>query len=153
MPNEKSKRHSFYAKPRITEMVDEMQQQLGYPTFTSVVTSAIIEKYRKTFPGYVSKVRIDPKSGAPERNLSHNERRGAKKNKERERLIGICESLEGKLSKEGETDICIFYKYSKKNRYEVKMNLFNLHSDLQDQQYYPDRETVEKLQDEGKVNY
>lgn len=134
---------------RMKEMIEEIEQHRGFPTFTSVVHHAVIELYKKEFPGYLVK-----REESPEERVERQEKeKDVKKKNVKKKLIKISDALGGKIINELGTEYCVYYTYNYAKRYEQKIPLNMLSTDLVASQYQPSKEAVEKLQVEGKTNY
>ncbi len=138
---------------RLIEMVEELKLEKGYPSFSAVVVASIIDLHTKTFPSYA---RSPKKNETPEEQVNRlEEGKKARINQLRKAQLEIAEKLGGTVSTEtGGNEVCTYYTYTGKKRYQNKVSLSQLSPDLLNTQYSPSREVVEKLQKEGKTeNY
>ena len=146
----KSPRISLSVTPRLLEMIEEIQKNKGYPTYVGVIHSAIIELHAKTFPAYMQRL----KEETPEEKVSRKEaEKKAKEEFAKRELLEIAQQLEGEVVQDGEYEYCKYYTYAGPHRYEQKVPLRMLSSDLIKTQYQPSKEYVKKLQEDKKVNY
>lgn len=136
---------------RLTEMVEEIQEAKGYTTFTSVVHQAIIDLHTRTFPAYLK----SPKAAeSPEDRVRRKaEEKKAKEEGVREEKLEIAKALKGKVVSEAGNEFCVYYTYTGKKRYEQKIPLMLLTTDVLKNQYHPSKEKVEQYQKEGKTDY
>jgi hypothetical protein len=136
---------------RLVDMVQELENHKGFPSFSAVVHSAIIEMHSKTFPGYIRPLAKDEN---PADRLKRKQRdNDVKKEMVRADMLAIVEQLGGKVAVEAGKEFCVYFTYAGKKRFEQKVPIEMLSSDLVKTQYQPTREKVEQLQKEGKVDY
>lgn len=131
---------------RLIDMVQEIRELKGYPTFSSVIHQAIIELHSKHFPAYarVPKEVRTPKEKAQEKVAI----KTAQEQIAREDLIKICNKLGGEIiGMEGDArePVCRYFTYNFKNKYEQEVPIDQLSADLIKNQYHPSKQRVEDL--------
>lgn len=142
------KKVSFVATVRFQEMVDEIKEQRGYGNDTQVYYEGVATLHKDTFPPYLRntpKTTLDPV--AKEKAIMQ-----AKKISEEvelEKQKQICYLLEGEVDGMN----CNYFKYSGRQRYDQSIPLTLLNEGMIRNQYSPNKETVKRLQAEGKTNY
>jgi len=141
-------RKQLYFTPRLNEMVLEIQDDKGYPSFSAVVHQSIIDHHHRCFPAYTNRDK-----SAEVTVQRKQDKRDALEKLEREKLASICTVLGGKIKDENGTDYCIYHTYAHKKRYEQKVPVDQLTEDLSKNQYSPSKTKVESLQKAGKVDY
>ncbi len=132
---------------RRDEMVQEIMEDRGHRTFSEVVGAAIELYYDEVAKSkfYRMKGVKGPSSQAVERRKAEAE--------ENVKLM-ICQDLKGKIvKKEDGTKMCKYYTYVGRRRYEQEVSLNLLEEHMVASQYTPSRANVERLQEEGKVDY
>ncbi len=134
---------------RQEEMIKELQEKRGFPTFTSAVHYCVAETHEKNFKDYAQRAKMSPEEKA-ESDVKKDE---AKLNREIEKQKKIAETLGGKVFAEGGALYCEYFTYSKTSRYTQKMPLLNLTEELIANQYFPSKEVVEEYQKQGKTDY
>lgn len=146
----KSKSRLIVFPEPIEDMVEEIIEKKGYPSFSAVVRQGIIELHSSYFPNYVKMKSDNSARSKMERKA---EEKKAKEDMEKERLLGICEQLGGEVVDKAGSPFCTYYTYNSKKRYEQSIPVEQLSEDLVKVQYSPSKEKVLKLQEEGKVDY
>lgn len=132
---------------RMGEMVEELQNKLGLMSFSGVVHFAITELYRKEFPAY-------KETASPEERLKTKKMQKAMQEEEAmDEFRELAKALDGRIVVEGGKEFCVYYNYTGRTRFEQKVPLNMLSSDLVKTQYQPSREKVEQYQKEGKTDY
>lgn len=131
------------------EMIEELQEKRGLPTFTAVIHFCVSDTHERNFKDYAQRAKMSPedKAEADARKDEH------KLNREIEKCKKIAEQLGGKVFPEGGALYCEYYTYSKSSRWLQKMPLLNLTEELLANQYFPSKEVVEQYQKDGKVDY
>lgn len=145
MKRPKSKQIPVGFTERHREMINEIMASKGYPSLASVVQQAVIEMHGSVFKDYVmaKKARIDQPEGKVE----------MKKSQQTDKLIAIAERLKGDVVKKGGVMMVKYFTYNRRNRFLQETPLDTMAEIMVDKQYFPSKEDVEKLQEEGKVNY
>lgn len=137
--------------PRLSEMVEELREMKGYTSDSAVFIAGVIELHTKVFPNYMRNVRP---TSSPEDTL---DQAGAVKkvklDRERKKLLGLVEQLGGKVEAIAGNEVCVYYTYTGKKRYEQKVPLHMVSPDLIKTQYQPSKEAVLKLREAGKCDY
>lgn len=142
------KRQLISFPDRLAEMIAELKDERGYASTTSLVHSAIIDMHSRAFPNYMRK----PTTGA-DRLRANKDLAGAKLEEAEATFIGLSDLLGGKVIVEGGKKFCVYFTYTGKKRFEQKVPLELLSSDLVKTQYQPSKDKVLKLQKEGKCDY
>mgnify|MGYP001810538667 CR=1 FL=1 len=143
--NKKSKQISVGFTARHREMIEEIMQNKGYPTVSSVVQQGIIALHASIFKDYVM-VKQRPKVSSDDAKLpSKTDGQGPFK--------AICEQLEGKVVEKNGSFYCVYYTYNRRNRYQQEVPLDSLNESHVAKQYFPSKEDVKMLAKAGKVNY
>ncbi len=132
----------------MADMILEIQATKGYVSFSAVVHSAVIELHHKTFPTYVMR---QPKRSPTEKVHDKAEEKAAKESIQRDVFLKLADELGGTVVMEAGKEFCKYFTYTHKKRYEQKIPLQMLSTDLVKTQYQPSREKVEQLQKEGKT--
>lgn len=135
--------------PRMYEMVGEIEREKGYISFSAVIHQAIIDLHDSTFPKYAKKKEESPR-GRIERLKAEKE---AKLDIAREGFIELLDALGGKIERVAGKEFAVYFTYTGRKRYEQKVPLEMLSTDIVKTQYQPSKEKVEQLQREGKVDY
>lgn len=146
-----NKRKLIAFSDRQLEMVDEVKSVKGYPSFSSVIHAAVVELHTRTFPNYMRPLARDE---SPAEKVAR--KTGEKKAKEaiaKEAQMEILRQLDGSLVVEQGNEFALYFTYTGKKRFEQKVPLSLLSTDMVRTQYQPSRERVEELQKEGKVDY
>ena len=139
---------------RMIEMTDELVDELGYNSRADAITAAVIAHYRKTFPLYNQQKTAKELATPRDRITARIEEEKVREEMNRETQLAILAELGGTLSdKVGEADKAVWYTYNYKKRYEQRMPLKMLTTELLKSQFYPNRKTVEKLQKDGLTTY
>ena len=146
-----TKRKLISLTERMEEMVNEIMDARGYPSFSGVIHSAIAEMHSKTFPAYKGVSSRNEDAGQKVRRKKAE--KDAKLEMLRQEKLLIIEELSGKLIEENNVEYCSYYTYSSKKRFSQKVTLHLLTSQLIKAQYSPSKEHVLKLQKEKKVDY
>lgn len=136
---------------RLEEMVKELEEKKGYPSFSAVVHQAIIDMHNKAFPSYVREASV--RETPEDRVRRKKEIKEAKEALAREEQLEIMADLEGDLVQTDTGEFVRYYTYTNSKRFEQQVSLSSLTPDLVKTQYQPSREKVEKLRAEGKVDY
>ena len=136
---------------RLVEMVQELENHKGFPSFSAVVHSAIIEMHSKTFPGYVRPLAKDEN---PADRLKRKQRDNeVKKEMVRADALAVVEHLAGSVVVESGKEFCVYFTYAGRKRFEQKIPIEMLSTDLVKTQHQPSKDKVLQLQKEGKVDY
>jgi len=143
-------RKSISFTERMLGMIDEIQDAKGYVSFSDVIHQSIVDMHSKTFPAYVQTKRDSSPAGIVKRK---DEMKKIKEEQVKEEFLSISASLGGEIIVKGENEFCRYYTYTGKQRYLQEIPLNTLTSDLIKNQFYPNKEKVEKLQQEGKTEY
>lgn len=131
------------------EMIEELQEKRGLPTFTAVIHFCVSDTHERNFKDYAQRAKMSPE----ERAGNDARKDEAKLEREIEKKKKIAEQLGGKVFAEGGALYCEYFTYSKTDRYLQKMPLLNLSEELLANQYFPSKEVVEQYQKEGKTSY
>lgn len=129
---------------RHLEMVAEIIASKGYPSRTAVIQQAIVEMHGNIFKDYVMVKK--------QRNEKPDTVETAKTNKT-DLAKNICHMLDGDLVERNGTLYCDYYKYDKKNRFKQEVLLESITQIEVDKQYFPNKQFVKDLQNQGRVNY
>lgn len=136
---------------RHEEMIAKLRDEFGYPSFSSVVHQAVVDMYKKNFPSYMMDKRVEEK---PEDRMKRRaDEKKAKEDIAKAELTKIAAELGGAITTESGKDFCVYFTYTNKKRFEQKVPLTLLSTDLVKTQYFPSKEAVLKLQKEKKVDY
>lgn len=135
---------------KMLEMVEKIQQERGLMSFAAAVHFAVAELYKKDNPAYMA---LKANETPEERMKRRKEEKEAKEDMVRLDQLAILEALGGKLVVKEGNEVCVYYTYSGKKRFEQTVSLNMLSTDLVKTQYQPNREKVESLQKEGKTDY
>ena len=135
---------------RLIEMVDEIQEIKGYPSFSALVHQAVVELHAKFFPAYARMPR-EVKTPVEKAQAKHALKQ-AEEQIVTEEQIKICTKLGGKVVKgvNPEDSLCEYYTYNFKNRYLQEVLLGELSLDLIKNQYHPSKQRVEDLRSKKK---
>jgi hypothetical protein len=146
-------RKNIAISPKLFEMSEEIRNEKGFKTFTSVVEFAVSELHSATFPAYVMAKRAIRRT--PEERAEDIVKTGElKKQMEEERLTAIAKRLNGSVFTDGTGNKRVkYYTYDKSNRYEQDVPLEMMSEDLIEGQYFPSKEDILFRQKNGKVNY
>ena len=131
------KRIVFVPTPRQREMILALIERDGYRNATTLFDTALISLYNKSFPVYMA---AKPKS-----------LKGPEADKKLSRQREIVEALNGKVNED--TGMCTYFIYDGRTRHETEVSLAHMTEDLIETQYLPSKEVVEKLQEQGEVDY
>lgn len=126
---------------RAVEMVNEVMERNGMPTFTSALCSMIAAAYPKMIRDYVDKMGI--RQMTPEEKAANKEREKQATGRiqyDRQKLI--CDALEGTVEKSGHGYVCKYFTHSKYAKYPQTVPLDILTEDLLKSQYSPSKELV-----------
>lgn len=138
---------------RMVEMVEQLMNEQGFATVTSLIHEAVRLLYKSYYPPYKSGTTtstLSPKEKARRKK----EERDALKETAREEQKNICvNSLEGTVVSKDGTDYCDYYTYSFKNRYAQHIPLEQVTEGLAASQYSPSEARVKDLQERGDVDY
>ena len=143
------KRQLITFPTRLEEMVQELKDEKGYASTTAVVHAGLIELHTKAFPNYMRK----PPSTGVERVRVQQDTKKAKEDAAEGVFRELSDALGGKIVVEGGKSFCVYFTYTGKKRFEQKVPLELLSTDLVKTQYQPSKEKVLKLQAEGKTDY
>lgn len=136
--------------PVMAERIEQLKEEIGVHSFSAVVHYAVMQLWAKNHPAYTEKFKADP----AERVRIREEEKIAKQAMIEEEQSEVCEQLGGKVMEvEGGGKVCVYFTYSGKHRYEQRVPLKMVSTDLINNQYMPSREKVEQLQKEGKTDY
>ncbi len=146
------KKRTISFTDRMDEMIEEIKSAKGYISTSAVIHAAIIELHSKAFPAYANRplAKDEPVADKIKRKQAEKD---AKAELIRQEYLRIAEALGGRVVNENGNEYCIYYTYFSKRRYEQKVPLHMLSTDLIPIQYQPSREAVEKLQKDGKTEY
>jgi len=124
---------------RISEMITEIREARGYESDSSVVFTGIRELHARVFPAYTIK-----KSSKADDSEESGSGIG----------IQICNALGGRVvERDGGKQVCVFYNFHKKRALKQEVPLSQMSDALIRNQYYPNREDVEKLRKDGGTDY
>ena len=143
------KRKIISLPPRLEEMVNELKNEKGYPTDASVFHAGVIELHSRAFPNYMRK----PALTGVDRLKASRDMKEARAEDAETGFIALLDHLGGKVVVEAGKKFAVYFNYTGKKRFEQKVPLEMLSSDLVKTQYQPSRAKVEKLQQEGKCDY
>jgi hypothetical protein len=144
MAREKTKQTPIGFTNRHREMIEEIMASKGYPSIASVVQQAVIEMHGNVFKDYVVAKKI--RSEVPHASE-------IKKTNDTDKMKGLCDKLGGKTVEKNGSLYCLYFTYNRKNRYQQEVPLDTLNQSHIDKQYFPSKEEIKVLQNEGKVNY
>ncbi len=134
---------------RMVEMVDEIREEKGYMSFSSVVHQAIVDMHKSLFPAYA----YPRKDNSPEAKIKR--KREEKEAKEADALQEkehICRELDGEIVEQaGGGKVCKYFTYYHTKKYPQTVPMEMVSVDLVKTQYEPDKKRVMKLIKEGKV--
>lgn len=130
--------------PRLREMIEEMMVSKGYNTISSVVQQAIIEMHGNVFKDYV----MAKKNRFESSNVGE-----LKKTNQTNKLVGVCDLLEGEVIDKNGAMYCVYYTYNRKNRYEQEVPVDTLNKTHIEKQYFPSKKEIKQLQKAKGVNY
>ena len=140
-------RKSMQFTEKLVANLEEIRVKNGLPSSTATVQFCIIQTYKNEFKDYVMAKKGNTAEGKAESEE-------VVKQATTDANTALCVKLGGDVSIDNNgAMVCNYYTYNKKNRYEQKVSLNSLTEDLLTRQFFPDKETVEQLQKEGKVNY
>lgn len=138
--------------PRMVEMVERIQSELGLGSFSSAVHYAVAETHRKIAPAYAQTGR--PGLTPEERVRNRKEQKQAELQSIIDEKKVIAEQLGGEVYQlESGAWMCRYFTYDWNKRYQQEVSLTLLTPELVNNQYFPSREKVEALQKEGKTDY
>ncbi len=143
-------RKSMMFKEEMLDMISKIQSKNALPSFTAAVHFAVASMYAKDNPAYMA---LKANETPEERVARKKAEKEAKENMFREDQLAILEELGGKLETKEGNEVCVYYTYSGKKRFEQTVSLNMLSSDLVKTQYQPNRTKVEELQAQGKTDY
>ncbi len=145
------RRTSFVLTTRLEEMVEDLIKAKGYATFSSLLHSAIMDLHSKTFPVYLRTLARDEDTESRiKRKMDDKEvRKNFVLNERKE----IAEKLGGNIITNGDKEVCVYYTYSGKKRFEQIIPLSLMSEDLLKTQYQPSKEKVMQLIRDKKVEY
>lgn len=148
-----SKRKTLNLNDRMCEMIKEMKEARGYPNDSAVIYAAIIDMHTREFPPYKKPSVSEPTT--PEDKVRQKQQEAeVRERMEREQQVSICEELGGEVFEDATGhSYCRYFTYAGKKRYEQEVSIDQLTEDLVKVQYQPDKETVLRLQEEGKTSY
>lgn len=135
---------------RMIEMVEEIRVAKGYVSFSAVVHAAVVEMHTKTFPNYMRPMKEDDPAARVRRKAMEKE---AREDMVREEHLEVARQLGATIVTEGGKEFAVYYNYVQSKRYEQKVPIQLLSTDLLKAQYQPSREKVEQLQRDKKVDY
>jgi hypothetical protein len=136
---------AYYTK-RHLEMIKEIMEEKGYPTFSAVAHQALIQLHSSIFKEYVSSRKRGAEIKKPRAEVREEDEMAAQ--------FALCEQLDGKvIQNETGNPVCVYFQYQSKNRFEQEVPVAMLEEIHTARQYQPSRAKVEKLQEEKKVNY
>lgn len=145
-------RKVFNVSPRMEEMLQEIRESKGFMTDTATLHYCIATAHSKAFPNYVVP------QGKKETPMEKLQRQALVKEAKEEMVLNEYRDILKQLGGHEETNesgknVAVYYTYAHKKRYEQRVPLYMLSTDLLKNQYSPDRATVEKLQREKKTDY
>ena len=133
--NEQIRKNLIFTK-KIDGFVKEMIKEKGYANYTAVIHQAVIFMHSKMMPSYTRKMTATQ--------LDQENQEGK---------LGFVALLKGKIVIQNGKSLCEYFTYKGKDRFLQLIDINLLNQDVVDNQYYPNRERIEKLQKESKVNY
>lgn len=137
--------------PRMVEMIQEIQDTKGYVSFSSIIHTAVVELHTHIFPNYLRPLAKDED---PAKKIKRKAmEKEVKKETARNEYLRLVEELKGQVVEESGKEFCLYFTYTGKKRFEQKIPLQMVSSDMVKTQYQPSKERVEQLQREGKVDY
>lgn len=138
--------------PQMTEMVEQLQSEMGLPSFTAVIHQAVVSLWDKKHPSYAN---VNPLAKDKDKVNEIRDKKKLKEQAAREEKLEIVEKLGGELivDEEKGIEVCRYYTYTSGKRYLQEVSLSMLSMDIVKNQYFPSKEAVLKLQEEGKTNY
>lgn len=155
----------FLPGSRPHQMLEELKEERGQRTNPPILIEALALLHRKSFPGgYYSGKKSRSQQGeedeeSEEERLMREEDDKLKRQEAKEKVIdarrrAIAHELGGEIIEKGPGQFVVrYYQYSDRNRNQATVPLSLMDEFLVRKQYSPDKETVLKLQAEGKVNY
>lgn len=135
---------SITITPRQEQMIEQIMDLHGYPTYSTVFQVALVEKYNKLFPPYQGHNKLPSQEDGNTSGLIGKELQDARQQGE-----AICKELGG--SHDGKK--CTYYAYKHRDRVEATVPLENLTDKHVRDQYFPNKKSVVSLQEQGDVNY
>ena len=132
------------------EMIQKIQKKNGLPSFTSALHFAVATLHAKMEPAYLT---LKANESPEERVMRKKKEKEAKEDLVRADQLAILKALGGRLEDREGSEVCVYYTYSGKKRFEQAVSLNMLSTDLVKTQYQPNRTKVEQLQAEGKTDY
>lgn len=131
-------------------MVEGIKKKNALPSFSAAIHFAVASMHAKDNPAYIT---LKANESPEERVRRKKEERTAKEDIVREEQLDILKQLDGKLVEKEGAEVCVYFTYSGKKRFEQTVSLNMLSTDLVKTQYQPNRAKVEQLQREGKTDY
>ena len=130
---------------RMVEMVREIKDLKGYPTFSSVIHQSIIELHTKLKPAYIRE--NVPLKTAEEKARAKHDIKEAELQIVIDEQIKLCKKLGGTVVDDaaGGELRCHYSTYNFKAIYEQNIPLSMLSEDMLANQYHPSKQRVEDL--------
>jgi len=143
---------TFAFSDEFLKVLERVKESTRHTSYTAVIIQAVMTLDQKLNPAY--------KGAFLNRNLSPEEKaerqieiEKAKEVSKVEKFLSIAEALEGEVYEDGGEKRVQYYKYDGAYRDLQDVPLEMLTENMVADQYTPNREKVEKLRKQGKVNY
>ncbi len=130
-------RKNFNLTDRTVSMISIFQQDKGFKSETAAIEAMIAIAYEKSFP----KEKYEKKSIVADSVMA----------KTAEQICVV--DLGGSLQETATGKTCKYFTYDFTERYEQEVPISMIDDSTPRGQYSPSRETVEELQEAGRVNY
>ena len=151
-------RYSISFTLKNIEQLNAIQAELGLASMSETVRACIHATHSKTFPSYIkanNQAGIAPHQRVSKTELKEQDKAKEKANKLTE-AINICENrLDGVVATDQNNNPirCAYYQYDGRRRHKQEIDIASVNEGLIETQYLPNRERVEKLQNDGNVDY
>lgn len=132
--------------PDTWRMLEEIKAHYGQKTLTGTQAQMISEMHRKLFPAYTTSKR-------PEGFTTKEEKERSAKESARQIQLDIAKQLDGVITVEDGVEICTYFTYARRDRYEQKFSVDLLTPEMVQNQYAPSREVVQRLIDNKETRW